>query len=351
MTRTKLNRIWIIFVCLLTQAAISGLLSAGHASAATFFTKTTVAPLNMTASATTAIAVDFTTSATGTNTAATITLVWSSGGVGSPTGFATTLGTACNTAAYFGASATVLPTTGPTVSGSSNTITLSGVNALTASTQYCFFVGTTVGATNPTSGTYTVVVTDTAAGGDTATVGVDYIANDQVVVSATVPPQFTLALSSNTDSMGNLLIGSAVYSAGVTATINTNASNGWLMWAEDTNAGLKSATAGNHLIATVACGANFNFSTGTGAEHYGLAVSSLTTGTANANYAYNAGTTGGCLTSPSSVPTAGYNQIASATVPVSADAVVVKEAADISATTPAASDYTDTVTLVGAGSF
>jgi hypothetical protein len=85
-----------------------------------------------------------------------------------------------------------------------------------------------------------------------------------------------------------------------------------------------------------------------GGAHYALGVTSVTSGAATTAYADAGGTTGGGLT----VPATGYNEIASNSSPTSAnDNVVIKELADIASTTPPATDYSDIVTIVGAGSF
>jgi len=114
------------------------------------------------------------------------------------------------------------------------------------------------------------------------------------------------------------------------------------MWALDSQAGLHSASQ-SKTINSVATGSNSAMNGGSiGTEKYALGV---TTANATANYADAGGTTG------SGLSTSTYNEIASGNAAVSGATVNVKELADISATTPAATDYTDTVTLVGAGSF
>jgi hypothetical protein len=236
--------------------------------------------------------------------------------------------------------ASPLPTTGTlSAAGATTIVTVSSVNNLTSGTQYCFALTSSTALTNPVVGNYNAIaITD---GTDTTTVGVDVVSNDQISVTASVPPSFTLAFGGNSDTLGALSKSSATSSTGVTLTVTTNAASGWGLWAEDTNAGL-SSTAASHTIATAATGSNFNFASHTNAENYGLGV--LAADNPTANYS-DSGSTG------SGLSTSVYNEIASNTTPSAGSAEVVKELANISGTTPAAVDYGDTITIVGAGSF
>lgn len=231
-----------------------------------------------------------------------------------------------------------------TAAGAGQVVTVSSVGALTAGQSYCAILTSTTAVTNPGIGVYPVVITD---GADSATVAINVITNDQVVVSATVPPTFTMSLSGNSDSLGTLSASAVSTSTGVTATMSTNGNYGWFLWALDSQAGLRS-TSQSKTIASVATGSNQTMNgVAIGTEKYALAVSAVsgTGALINANYAYNAGTTGGGLS------TTTYNQIANGTAAVSGATATIKTLADISATTPAATDYSDTITLVGAGSF
>jgi hypothetical protein len=304
------------------------------ASAATYMTKSAVILYNMNASASGAFAIAFTAGAA--DAAGTVTINFGTwGGTVNTTQTVTIVGCPAMTGASTGLPGSL------TAAGSGNVVTISGVTALTSGTSYCAILSSATALTNPTSGVYTVTTTD---GTDSSTPAIDVIPNDQVVVTAVVPPTFTLALSGNTDSyVSNLTSTNDVSTTGVTATINTNAASGWLLWAEDTQAGLKSSS-NTHLIPTVTPGSNVNLASGHGTEQYALGVTSITTGTI-APFYNDGGHTGGGLS------TTTYNQIASNTAPSATDNVVVKELANISATTPAANDYSDTVTLIGAGSF
>jgi len=248
----------------------------------------------------------------------------------------------------------------PSVSSSqaAGTITVtsagSGDGTLTSGTSYCFELTDTSAVTNPTgAGDYNVNI---ATNSDNQTVAVDVLTAgaNAYSITATIAPTFTMSLSGSTDSFsGNLSSSAVTTSTGITTTIATNAKSGWYLWAEDSNAGLKSTIAG-YTIATVSTGANYSFSSHTGAEGYGLGVvtSGTETGITNTtNYAYGGGTTGSVLS------TSTFNEIATATGPASGssgsltDSIVTHELANILPTTPPATDYTDTITLIGASSF
>jgi hypothetical protein len=300
----------------------------GMASAAAL-SKTTIAESNMTASTGTSFALSFKTSASGGGTS--LTIAFSSGTVASTQ-------TVTNGCAAFGSLAgTTLPGT-PAATGTGSTITFTGITAYSVSTQYCVTLTSATALTNPTAGTFTATVT---AGNDSTTVGLDSIANNSYTVSATVAPTFTMSLPSTTDTLGTLSSTAYTSSTGVTATVVTNAANGWFLWAKDTNAGLASASAG-YTIPSVSTSSNANMVTNQGSPFYALGV---TSGTATANYADGGGSTGGGLS------TTTYNEIATASAPTASTPVNIKEIADISGITPAGPDYTDTITVVGAGGF
>ena len=182
-------------------------------------------------------------------------------------------------------------------------------------------------------------------GTDINNVALDVISNDQIVVSATVLPSFTMALTPNTDTLGTLTSSAYTVSTNnVSATINTNAVYGWSLWVEDSNAGLHSTIA-SKTIASLSV-ANHAMNAGAiGTEGYVIGAPTITTGTVAAPYVDTTGWNGGGVSNTS------YSLLASNTVASSADVIPIKEIADISGTTPPATDYTDTITVVGAGSF
>ena len=234
-----------------------------------------------------------------------------------------------------------------TAAGSGSTITISSVTGLSATTAYCVDLTAASAVTTPTAGEYHPVIT---AGADSTTVAVRTVgaSADQIVVSATVPPTFNLALSGNTDSFTtSLSSGSVVLTSGKTVTVNTNAKNGWFAWASDSNTGLTSASA-SHTIAGVTPGTTATLSSGT--EGYVFGITGITQGsgggTTSAATAYNSNgsTTGSGLDTT-------IRQIASSTGTANGAVLTVKELAAISPTTQPGTDYTDTITIIGAGYF
>ena len=116
-------------------------------------------------------------------------------------------------------------------SGAASTVTITGVTALAAATSYCVDLTSTSAVTTPTSaGEYHQLLQRVRT---TLPVAVRVVTNDQIEVNAVVPPTFNFVLSGNTDNFtSNLSAGSVVQTTGVTATVNTNAKNGWLAWAK-----------------------------------------------------------------------------------------------------------------------
>ncbi len=288
------------------------------------------------------IAIAFTTvGATAVNPSITVTFTgWSGGAAGIVNATQTISNTGCT--ALTGASAGLPGTLAASGSGAAVTITSSGgSNSLSASTSYCTELTSTTAVTNPTAAaSYNVTIND---GVDSSTVSIDVLssgANDYTV-SSTVAPTFTMSLSGSSDSFtGNLSSSAVTTTTGITTTINTNAASGWFVWARDANAGMTSTSAAT-TIGSVSTGSPFTFSTATGVQHYGLGVSAHNT----TNYAYGGGTTGSGLSSST------YNEIATANTAASGVTFVTHELADISATTPAATDYSDTIYEIGSGSF
>lgn len=273
-------------------------------------------------------------------------------------------GTVSGTQAFTGttgcdASATALPS--GTASGSGSVVTVTGLTALSATTVYCADFTTAAAVHTPTAGSYSPVITETGGATDTTTVAVSVVSNDQISVTATVPPTFNLAIGScggggNTDTFtGNLSSTAVVSTTGCTVTVNTNAKNGWYAWATDANSGLLSASS-SHTISSTTPGSSADLSGSTGTEGYVFAVNSLsqggacvsTCGVTSAATAYDDTAT---HISKGSGLDGSMRQIASSDGVANGATLTVKERANIGATTPTGSDYTDTITVVGAGYF
>jgi hypothetical protein len=264
------------------------------------------------------------------------TLVFSGGTVTS--GTIPITGSGCTT--YFPSDTAIGGT--PSATGSSSTITISSLTGLSSTTtDYCMLLGngTTAAYTNSTAAVYTVALT---FGSDSQTDAFDVLASgaNAYTVSATITPTFTLSLSGTSDSLGTLSPTSTKDSTGITATINTNAASGWFLWAKDANGtnGLTSASTGAN-IAAVSTGSAHTFTTGSNQYGLGVTVDNTT------NYNYGSGSNGSGLSSTA------YNEIATNNAPASGLTTVLHEVADITATQAPAADYTDTITVVGAGGF
>ena len=318
--------------------------------ALTYLVKPEVILTNMNATGASAVIIEFTTSASNTGTTLTLNFTgWTGGAAGAVAGSQAVSpnynGVSCTTIT---GAASYLPGS-PAATGSSSTITFSGITAYTASHSYCAVL-TGSAVTNPTSvNTYPAVLT---AGTDAAAnVAVDVITNDQVVVSATVPATFTLALSGNTDAFtANLASGSVGTTTGITCTLSTNGT-GWYLYGIESGAGLVSASSG-HTITSTSVGTNTTLSAGTEGYLTGEPSGSTTPGTGGGSVTLAVPYSSSGLGNGAGIGNTQLRTLASYTVgPTSGATVVVKEFAAISAITPAASDYTDTITLVGAGTF
>ena len=232
---------------------------------------------------------------------------------------------------------------------------------LTVGTLYCFNWTNSAAITNRASAATDLSASVTTRDSvpatiDTGNYGSAVVTNDQVVVNATVPPTFNFAIgtcASNTDNFtANLSPGSVGATTGCDITVNTNAKTGWFAWASDSQSGLHSVAA-TKTIASTTPGTNAALSAGT--EGYVLGVTSITAGsgggTTSATNAYGNGSGGVAPAGSGSGLNATLNMIASSTGTASGAVIRVKEFAAITALTPAATDYTDTITLTGAGSF
>ena len=265
---------------------------------------------------------------------------------------------------FNGSALTAWPTLGASATASGQSVTFTSGD-LTVGTAYGFYL--TAGITLPASaGSYTNII-NTQDGSsvtiDTDRIAVRVLANvgsnpgDQVVLTAVVPPIFNFALSGASDAFTtDLSTSSTVSTSGVTATITSNSSHGWVAWAKGLNnssgkGALKSVTSGNYVIPGTSAVGSASRTLTNGTEDYGLGVSLTTdaagggTVTIDPAYASTAATKIGTLDPTTLEP------IASANGTANGDIITLNARATISAQTPAASDYTDTITVIGAGLF
>lgn len=254
-----------------------------------------------------------------------------------------------------GSTAWIGITTATSATSPANVVTY-GSGDLTVGTLYCFnFTGTntltTAGTAAPNQ--QAQIATQTAGGAviDTTPVALASIANDQIVVSAVVPPTFSFILSGNTDTFTtNLDPASTVSTTGKTVTVLTNAKGGWIAWAKDTQQGLRSATAA-YTIPTSGTVDGVPSSLANGTEGYVLDTK-LTTDAAGGCTLAIAPEYNGTGTAQGGTLSANFQPIAACTGgTANSDVITLIERATIAGATPAATDYTDTITVVGAGNF
>jgi hypothetical protein len=271
-----------------------------------------------------------------------------------PTGY--TLGLAAtftvnttNTAWPTGGTAWPGITTATGVSGQDVTFTSGD---LTPATLYCFnwdnSAAVSIKSSATTSNTGSVTTqTSVPADIDTGSFSTASIADDQIVVTATVPSVFSFALSGNSDAIGTLS-SSAITSSPTprTATVNTNARNGWMVWAKDLNTGLTSATASSTIAATTP-GTNSTLSNGSNGYNTGVTSSQVGGGgtitVATPFVGGISGKGGGLDTS--------LRSLATSTGTADTAVLTLTNNVTISPTQAAAADYTDTITVIGAGLF
>lgn len=268
----------------------------------------------------------YTLGAAGTFTVNTTNLAWPTGGTAWPG-----IGTATNV--------------------TSQTVTFPS-NDLTVGALYCFnwtnSAAVQVKASATSSNTGSITTRDSVPSAiDTASFSTASVSSDQIAVSASVPQSFSFALSGTTDALGALSTGSVTTSpVPRTVTINTNAANGWMVWARDTNTGLTSASA-SYTIASTTPGSNSTLSAGTEGYNFGVTASqgagSGTPAVAAPFVGSGLGQGGGLDTTLRTIVTSGGT--------ASNAVLTLKHNAAISALTTSATDYTDVITVVGAGLF
>ena len=256
---------------------------------------------------------------------------------------------------------------------SGQNVTFAATN-LTVGTVYGFYI--TGGITNPASAGTKVNIVSTHTDGspdfsgytdaiDGSRIGMYFVSDyaaatdgDQIVLIAKVAPTYTLTLSAQAITLDTAL-STVEYPGGaqngsvspVTATVTTNANNGHIMWLKANSAsGLTSALAGAS-IAFAGTPADATPTTITaGTEGVVVDLDSTTNGSGSLSILaeFNGGST-----SAGGTPSTAYQEIASAAGPVggTGDIVTIIPRVAISATTQAADDYTNTLTVIGAGDF
>jgi hypothetical protein len=271
-----------------------------------------------------------------------------------PTGF-TVNSTASNwtvTTTNLPLGATAMPGINTASGVSSQTVTFPISDISSSSTLYCFNFASSSTLTTSSAGNDKTGSISVTTSGDTEIDGGNYatsvISDDQVVLTATVPSTFTIALGTNSQALGTLSTASISSGSGVSVTITTNAANGWIGWVKSANSYLNSASTSDQ-INTVGSIDDSPSTLSAGTEGYVLDAD-LTTdgangGTVTIDAEYNGSSTQGGTLSTS------FQEFATANGPASSDVVTLVPRVAISGLNEAASDYTDTLTIVAAGHF
>jgi len=225
-------------------------------------------------------------------------------------------------------------------------------SSMTVGTLYCFdwtnSAAVSVKSSATSSNTGTVVTqTSTPTTIDSGSYSTVSLSGDQIGVTASVPQSFTYSLSGTSDALGALTTGTVATSPTPrTLTVNTNAANGWMAWAQDSTTGLHSTNSG-YTIASTTPGSNSTLVAGT--EGYNMGVTSSQTsgsGTVTVATPFVGGSTGkgGGLNTT-------LQTIASSNGTANNAVLTLTNNAAISSTTTAATDYSDTITVPAAAMF
>ncbi len=224
-------------------------------------------------------------------------------------------------------------------------------------TLYCFNFSGTSTLTNAGAGNDLVGTITTQLAGpttiDSSSYALSIVSNDQIVVTATVPATFSFSLSGNTDAFTTNLSTSIVSTSGRTVTIATNAASGWVAWVKSANAALNSVSTGASIpTAGTVDDTPEDLDSTTG---YVLDVDITTdsgtgTGTVSQDPGYGDEYAGADATQGGSLSTT-FQPIANANGTTAGDVLTLTERAKITAVQAAATDYTDTLTVVAAGRF
>lgn len=276
-----------------------------------------------------------------------------------PTGFTvnSTAGNWTTTTTNLPSGSTVWPGIGTASLVSGQEVTFPSTD-LTVGTLYCFNFSGTSTLTTSTAGNDKVGIITLQASGpatiDSASYSLSIVSNDQIIVTATVPPTFSFSLSANADTFTSNLSTTTTSTSGRTATVATNAASGWVAWVRSANAGLNSAGTGASIATAGSLdNAPTDLASVTG---YVLDVDITTdsgTGTGTVTQAANYGAeyNGTNATSGGTLSSTVFQPIAAASGTTDGDVLTLTERAKITAVQAAANDYTDTLTVIAAGRF
>lgn len=284
-----------------------------------------------------------------------------------PTGFtvSTTLSNWTVTTTNLPAGATAWPgISTPTNAISGQSVDFVSGDLTSTANTYCFNWNLTAALTTSTAGadktgtiaTCTTYATCSATIADSSNYATSVISDDQITVTATVSATFNMTIGtcgSNTDALGTLSTGSVTSSAtACRVTLTTNASNGWIVWAKDSQQGLRSTAEaytipGSSTMDDNCTGADDDITAGV--EGFGVDSNIITdaggggTVTIDGDFACGVGFVGDYDTT--------FTEIATSNGAANGDIIDLVHEAAISGLTPPATDYSDIVTVSGAGQF
>ncbi len=243
------------------------------------------------------------------------------------------------------------------VTGQTVTWTNSSAQSMNNTSTYCYNWTNASAISEPSSTGSSelgsVTTTDSSSVTiDTAQYATATVTDDQIVVTATVAPTFSFALSANTDPLGTLSPSAVTHGASITATVGTNAKNGWNVWAKSalTNGGLRSATASYTIPSNCSSGTGSNSTLSTAAEGYNTGITSSHAAGGNGTITVN-GVFDGTATSQGGGLCGAFQSLATSSGTAVGDVLTLKNNVAITSATAAATDYTDTITVIGAGLF
>jgi len=285
-----------------------------------------------------------------------------------------TVSTASLPATYQGSAVTAHPGIGSAASAVSGQNVTFASTDLTVGTTYGFYI--TGGITNPaTTGSKLSWISTHSDGTpdfanytdaiDASRVASYFVSDngsatdsDQITVTARIEPIYTLILSAQSITLDTSLA-SVEYPLGpqngsvnpVTATATTNANNGHVMWLRaNSNSGLTSTISGTSIpfAGTAADATPSTLSAGTEGVVVDIDSTTNTSGSLTISAEFN-----GVTTSAGGTPSTTFQEIASANGPVGGvgDVISIIPRVAISTTTQSADDFTNTLTIIGAGSF
>ena len=257
--------------------------------------------------------------------------------------------------------ATAWPGIGTATAVTGSTVTFPSGD-LTPDTLYCFdFAGTNTLTTGSVGNNQVGSLTLADASLTTlnfSQYALSILVNDQIGVSGVVPPALTFDQAGTIDTFTAPLQADTVTStSGKDFTIATNANSGWVAWVKSANTGLISSSTGASIgtYGNATDNTPTDLGTLTNQNAYDLNVAIKTdsatqgTGTVSQGSGYGAEYAGGASSGGTLTNT--FQPIASGSGVTDGDILTLKEVSRVTSLQAAATDYTDTLTVIAAGRY